>query len=310
MSNIFISYRRADSKPYAGRLFDRLKAHFGAEHVFIDVAGIEPSLDFVDRIREAMAGCDACVVVIGRQWTGITDAAGRRRLLQPGDLVRSEVAMALAMGKRVFPVCVDGAPMPTPDELPEDIRPLAAREATELSDTRWDFDTDRLIGALEAGREPDGPADGAAEAAFAVLHPRGYIASAMRLFLLFAPAWTVLMALLEAAVNDLPFRETLLGTLPAGLVTGVLFALAMAYFARGETLAVRFTNRGQFVAKANLVMSELGFLPASASPGLLTFRPSLSAGLGYGRITFVLEDGRATIVGAHWYVRRIRKRLG
>ena len=42
MKGIFISYRREDTAGYAGRLYDRLAAHFGPDRVFMDVEGIEP----------------------------------------------------------------------------------------------------------------------------------------------------------------------------------------------------------------------------------------------------------------------------
>jgi hypothetical protein len=39
--------------------------------------------------------------------------------------------------------------MPTSEDLPEDLWPLARRNAIELSDTRWETDVDRLIRAIE-----------------------------------------------------------------------------------------------------------------------------------------------------------------
>ena len=37
MGGIFISYRREDTGPYAGRLGDALSHHFGANEVFRDI---------------------------------------------------------------------------------------------------------------------------------------------------------------------------------------------------------------------------------------------------------------------------------
>jgi hypothetical protein len=37
MPRIFISYRREDSEHIAGRLYDRLHAHFGRDNVFMDI---------------------------------------------------------------------------------------------------------------------------------------------------------------------------------------------------------------------------------------------------------------------------------
>ena len=40
MAGVFISYRRSDTAGHAGRMFDRLAAHFGVKHVFMDVDGM------------------------------------------------------------------------------------------------------------------------------------------------------------------------------------------------------------------------------------------------------------------------------
>ena len=96
---------------YAGRLYDRLAAHFGADHVFMDVQGIEPGVDFVDAIERALGSCEIMIVLIGKDWL-TADSAGRRRLDDPNDFVRVETATALARGIRVVPVLVEGAEMP------------------------------------------------------------------------------------------------------------------------------------------------------------------------------------------------------
>ena len=79
-SGIFISYRRDDSAGFAGRLFDRLADQFGRDRVFMDVDTIAPGHDFAADIESALAECDACVVLIGRNWLTIKDAGGRPRL--------------------------------------------------------------------------------------------------------------------------------------------------------------------------------------------------------------------------------------
>jgi hypothetical protein len=42
MAAIFISYRRDDTEGFAGRLFDRIKDHFGDDSVFLDVEERRP----------------------------------------------------------------------------------------------------------------------------------------------------------------------------------------------------------------------------------------------------------------------------
>ena len=148
MKGIFISYRREDSAGYAGRLYDRLAAHFGADRVFMDVEGIEPGVDFVDAIESAVASCEVLIVIIGNEWLA-ADAAGKRRLDDPKDFVRIETAAALARGIRVVPVLVEDAAMPGADQLPANLAPLARRQALELSHKQWDATSGELIRTIE-----------------------------------------------------------------------------------------------------------------------------------------------------------------
>ena len=49
---VFISYRRADSGGYAGRIYDRLASRLGRENVFFDVDTIPIGRDFVEVLSE------------------------------------------------------------------------------------------------------------------------------------------------------------------------------------------------------------------------------------------------------------------
>ena len=62
---IFINYRRTISSQAAGRLSDRLLQHFGDKHLFLDVDGIEPGVDFVKTLDDQVAQCSAFIAVIG-----------------------------------------------------------------------------------------------------------------------------------------------------------------------------------------------------------------------------------------------------
>jgi hypothetical protein len=148
VSGVFISYRRDDTSGYAGRLHDKLSSAFGDAEIFMDIEGIEPGVDFVNAIEEAVRSCSAIIVVIGRQWLTMADATGRRRLDDPEDYPSLEVATALDRGIVVIPVLVQGASMPAASELPERLSRLSRMNALELSDARWDYDCDRLIKRL------------------------------------------------------------------------------------------------------------------------------------------------------------------
>jgi hypothetical protein len=149
MSGIFISYRREDSAPYAGRLYDRLAGHFGAAQVFMDVDDIPPGADFTAHIHAKVASCDAMVVVIGKDWLTARSAEGQLRLSDPNDFVGLEISLALQRGVVVIPVLVGGAKMPKLEDLRADLKALARRNALTLNDQEFQRDVDRLIDTLE-----------------------------------------------------------------------------------------------------------------------------------------------------------------
>ncbi|MCP4141375.1 MAG: SUMF1/EgtB/PvdO family nonheme iron enzyme [Chloroflexi bacterium] len=142
---IFISYRRADSAGYAGRIYDRLVAHFGEDAIFMDVDAIEGGLDFVKVLEDAVQSCDVLIALIGKQWLNIKDKEGKRRLDNPEDFVRIEIATALDRDIRVIPVLVDGIDMPHSTELPENLKALARRNALQINHHSFNPDVHRLI---------------------------------------------------------------------------------------------------------------------------------------------------------------------
>lgn len=154
MPRIYISYRRSDSGPYVGRLSDWLEKAFGKTSVFRDIEKITPGMDFVEAIESSVGTCDALLAVIGREWLRTTDDDGRRRLDNPGDYVRLEIAMALKRRIPIIPVLVGGAAMPPVEELPDDLQRLARIQALPVSDNRWDTDVDVLIGSLKRRLTP------------------------------------------------------------------------------------------------------------------------------------------------------------
>jgi TIR domain len=153
VKNVFISYRRDDSAGHAGRLQDALTERLGDGRVFMDVSDLQPGQDYVAALDAALAHADCVLAVIGPRWLTAADAAGQRRIDEPGDLVSREIGAGLSRSATVIPVLVHGATMPAAEALPPALRALARRQAIVLSDQRWDRDVEELARLLSAGEQ-------------------------------------------------------------------------------------------------------------------------------------------------------------
>ena len=99
----------------------------------------------------AWKSCDAFLALIGPSWLESKDAGGKRRLDDPTDFVRQEIATALKRNIPVTPVLLQGTPMPAEQSLPDDLKELAFRNGFELSHTRWRSDVREMAQRLGLG---------------------------------------------------------------------------------------------------------------------------------------------------------------
>ncbi len=153
MSAIFISYRREDSEDSTRAIFESLRPQFGKDRLFMDVEAIALGSDFRDAVERSLSSCGVFLAVIGPNWLNAkasADPTGARRLDNPGDYVRQEVASALKKGRSlpVIPVLVRGASMPAADQLPDDLKDLAYRNALSLNNLDWDSNVAKLVDAI------------------------------------------------------------------------------------------------------------------------------------------------------------------
>lgn len=157
---VFISYRRADSQPTAGRMAQFLGQVPAVEQVFIDVDDIPLGDDFLHRIRSTLGQATHALLLIGPQWAGGTSRMQPptpSRLFDADDVLREEVRQALAGPARVVPVLIDGTPMPAPATLPPELQSLPRLNAFELRNAHFDADMDSLLDALLRGQRGRGP---------------------------------------------------------------------------------------------------------------------------------------------------------
>jgi hypothetical protein len=139
---IFISYRRSDAAGHAWALYRELCRRFDSGQIFFDRDSIEAGEIFPDRLRAGVTQCKILLALIGPDWLEVKDDDGRRRLEQPQDYVRQEIALALLLARKVIPVLLgDTTSMPEVERLPEPMQPLAQRDALHLRGKTYEYDT-------------------------------------------------------------------------------------------------------------------------------------------------------------------------
>jgi hypothetical protein len=107
------------------------------------------------------------------EWADLKDEHGNRRLDDSHDKVRFEISQAFLRNLQVIPVSVDGAPVPKPTQLPDNIMQLSHYQAMLLRTESFASDSaaiaQRLKAALVARRPRGVPTWAAGVAAVATL---------------------------------------------------------------------------------------------------------------------------------------------
>ena len=198
-----------------------------------------------------VTGCSVVIVVIGRHWLESLVS----RLHKADDWLRIEIRTALRCpAVTVIPVLVQGAPMPAPAELPDDVRAIATIAAHELSDSRWDYDMDRLIAVLDELVQPvPGPALARRRPG-----PQGRRADTSRAF---TAAWAAAIVFTSGmGVGLIPAIVAARGQLPPELyltsLAGAVLLLAGAV-AAGVDLLFRQAPLLRFVALGLLIVGMM-----------------------------------------------------
>jgi hypothetical protein len=146
---IFLCYRREDTQGFARGIYESLASKYGHEQVFRDIDSTPAGVKYSIWIESRVGQCSVMIVLIGGTWLSAKDRAGQRRLDLPEDWVRQEIEAALKRDIPIIPVRVQGAPMPSDDELPPSIADLTGFQSAEITDSRWAFDVGLLIQAID-----------------------------------------------------------------------------------------------------------------------------------------------------------------
>jgi len=146
---IFLCYRREDTQGFARGIYQSLVGKYGPKQIYRDIDSTPAGVKYSTWIETRVAQCSVMIVLIGNAWLSAKDRNGQRRLDLPKDWVRQEIETALRRDIPIIPVRVQGAPMPSEDELPPSIADLTGFQSAEIADSRWDFDIDQLVQAIE-----------------------------------------------------------------------------------------------------------------------------------------------------------------
>lgn len=139
MAGVFISYRSAD-QAMAGALHAALVRNLGAGQVFYDVADIGAGDDFAATFLERLHAAEVLLVVIGPQWLR-TDSSGTRPIDRDNDKVHREIATGFQANLKVVPALVENTRMPSPSDLPSDIRNLSRQQYLRIDYRSLDSET-------------------------------------------------------------------------------------------------------------------------------------------------------------------------
>jgi hypothetical protein len=151
-AGIFISHRHDDTGSLGIALRRELAEVFGDKRVFLDQHGRKPGESFDDRILSELDRAGVVLVLIGRSWLTIPDESGARRLNDPQDWVRREIAIALRKPScKVMPVLATGVDRLDADferALPDEIRELARKTPYPFREDWYQSDLEILAKAI------------------------------------------------------------------------------------------------------------------------------------------------------------------
>jgi len=137
--NIFISYRRKDSKANARSLYLAIKDDF---EVFFDIDkenSISYGQNFPDRIKYGIEKADIFIPLIGREFA--SELSNRK---DKHDWVLEEILSAKALNKKFLPIFIDDAFMPNDGELAPQVDFIRAIDTFTLSHDKFIQDVETI----------------------------------------------------------------------------------------------------------------------------------------------------------------------
>lgn len=151
---VFLSYRRSEAESIAQTLFYCLIAQVERIRLFRDKDTLQPGMVFSEVIDRTIESCDIVVVLIGKTWLTVKDKNGLPRLEDETDWVRLEISAALRHKKVIVPCLINGARIPSSDQLPTELKQMASFHGIKISRDTLERDVQPLIARLKKFRCP------------------------------------------------------------------------------------------------------------------------------------------------------------
>jgi hypothetical protein len=166
MAQLFISYRSSDGRDKATALARDLGALYGDAQVFIDKDDLRAGVQWREEIAATLKQQPVLLLLLTPQLLAASDDHGKRRIDDPADPVRREVADALAGGAHLIPLLCDGVTAAPPAaELPAPFNRIGEFTWRPLRAYDWEHDVRRLVDDLQAlGIAPAAPLKASAPA--------------------------------------------------------------------------------------------------------------------------------------------------
>jgi hypothetical protein len=142
MIRIFISYRHRDCPDLVHQLHDYLAEKLDHESIFMDVnRGFENLEELIENVRAS----DVLLAMIGPEWVSLTKEKFDKSVAET-DWVLREIETGLQTdGVLVIPVLMNGAPMPTSDQIPGSIQGIIGKRGFSISQETFETDAARLL---------------------------------------------------------------------------------------------------------------------------------------------------------------------
>lgn len=140
--DIFISYRRVGAVEFVEELYNRLQNR--GYRVFLDLEELQEG-EYEETLLNHIKNCTDFILPLP---PGALD-----RCVNQDDVVRKEIATALALGKNIIPIYFHGFNMP--DELPDDIEALRKHNAILTYGLSYDDIVRKILRRVHAERVDD-----------------------------------------------------------------------------------------------------------------------------------------------------------